>query len=380
MSKKIQIINTIIVGTFLIFNSVTIFLNVIFSLNNFSFKELFFPENLIPFIFWVISLFYFIYIIRSIKNYNPINKFFKFAFYLNIIQILLNIVVFEIISLLSINFLSKTIMSRELIFLNHHFIYFISFIIFIIGYLKDNNKSIIKPLIFGGTLLIVLFLISSNITSLLEKKLNPQGFCVPKEQFDCGHYDTSDNCFNAPDYLMCQWRDSNKECVKAACYNIEDETKCRSYSEELNCIWEDNFCQTAKCTAFMNEVDCKSYSSSSLNCGWGNDNSDLEKFCEFDKYREGCDSLNYNCRETFCKDFKNESSCSSNSLNKDCIWSVNHCENDYSNENEYYQNDKLQIIINECIGNRVEDSCVSNSNCKWNPPLLCSKRGNCVSF
>jgi hypothetical protein len=237
-----------------------------------------------------------------------------------------------------------------------------------------KNKKIINKVIIGGALLILLFLVASNIVTKSEEKLNPPGFCIPKEQYDCDYYNTSKKCSNAPDYLMCQWRSSNRQCVKAECYNIEDETKCNSYSKILNCAWKNNICQEATCTGFTTENDCKS-NPYNLDCGWKMDNTYLKKNCAVDSYSQGCASLNYDCRETFCDDIKSKSLCNSETDNLSCGWAGNHCEqtdSDVKNE--------LDVIINMCTSFNDKDNCISDEKCMWQPPSLCAKLGICDSW
>ena len=150
MGKGIQITNTVILGLIAIpltFFTITVFLTYFARgqsqmLLNFSFA--------IYFLIWITSVIYFIFLLLSFKKCNVENKSFKWAFYLNVIWIGLAFLLFLGLMLFTITSSPATLSGgfdvidkanniSNMIEPILGIIYFISFVVFMIGYFKNKK-------------------------------------------------------------------------------------------------------------------------------------------------------------------------------------------------------------------------------------------------
>ena len=150
MGKGIHITNTVILGLIAIPLTIFLFTSLIlgFSLG---FKGMVNPSTTIYFLIWISSVCYFLFLIRSFKKCNIENKSFKWAFYLNIIWIVLAILLFLGLALFvttssfstnlqeGLNVIDRLNNFTDIANIVFGIIYLISFIVFIIGYFKNKK-------------------------------------------------------------------------------------------------------------------------------------------------------------------------------------------------------------------------------------------------
>ncbi|OIO43469.1 hypothetical protein COX97_01865 [Candidatus Pacearchaeota archaeon CG_4_10_14_0_2_um_filter_05_32_18] len=145
MGKKIQVTNTIfisIIALILTFASITSIIALIWGT--------FVISHLISLIGWIISIIYFVLLILSFKRNNLTNKYFTWAFILNLIGIIFVILFFigGTVYLATLPGSSLSQITENISKLNsvssilNYFvsiIYLVSFIIFLIGYFKTKK-------------------------------------------------------------------------------------------------------------------------------------------------------------------------------------------------------------------------------------------------
>ena len=155
MGKRVQIANTIILGVVVL---VLVFLNVISFIGNE--KKYFDFLNIIPFLILIISITYLVFLIFSFKKCEIDSKLFSWAFYLNLIWVVLLIVTYLVLFFLTISWLdsidinepvpldvedklNRAVLITGVMYVFIAFLYLVSFILFLIGYFKNKKQAVI---------------------------------------------------------------------------------------------------------------------------------------------------------------------------------------------------------------------------------------------
>ena len=151
MGKGIQITNTVILGLIAIPLTLFTLMVLIMSSTTGQFQGLFNFSGVIYFLIWITSVIYFIFLLLSFKKCNVENKSFKWAFYLNVIWIVLAIILFLGLMIFistskpdtffgGFGVIDKANNFSDMIEPVLGIIYFISFIVFMIGYFKNKKR------------------------------------------------------------------------------------------------------------------------------------------------------------------------------------------------------------------------------------------------
>ncbi len=152
MGKGIQITNTVILGLIAIPLTLFTITVLLMSATSGQFQGLFNLSSVIYFLIWITSVIYFIFLIMSYKKCNIENKSFKWAFWLNVIWIVLAIILFLGLMVYvstskpttfsgSFDVIDKANNFSDMVEPVLAIIYFISFIVFMIGYFKNKKRS-----------------------------------------------------------------------------------------------------------------------------------------------------------------------------------------------------------------------------------------------
>ncbi len=161
MGKGIQITNTVILGLIAILLTLFTIIVLLASLATGEFQGFLNFSSVIYFLIWITSVIYFILLLMSFKKCNIENKYFKWAFWLNVTWIVLGIILFLGVMIFILTSKSSAT-PQEAIFgslevvdkANKFFdmvepilglIYFISFIVFVIGYFKNKKGRSSSP-------------------------------------------------------------------------------------------------------------------------------------------------------------------------------------------------------------------------------------------
>lgn len=150
MGKGIQMANTVILGLIAIPLTFIIITVLLMSFSTGQFQGLLNFSSVIYFLIWITSVFYFILLIRSFKKCDIENKSFKWAFYLNMIWIGLAFLFFIGLMLFmitskpttpsgSFDVIDKANNISDMVELILGVIYFISFVVFTVGYSKNKK-------------------------------------------------------------------------------------------------------------------------------------------------------------------------------------------------------------------------------------------------
>ena len=145
MGKGIQTTNTVITGIIAIILTIMVISSILFSFSTGVFKGVIAFGSIIVYILCISAIVYFILLIRSFSKCNINNSYFKWAFILNLIWVIGFILFFigtYIFLISSANFDAINSANKNQSIVNYiaGFIYFISFLVFLIGYFKNKNK------------------------------------------------------------------------------------------------------------------------------------------------------------------------------------------------------------------------------------------------
>lgn len=180
----------------------------------------------------------------------------------------------------------------------------------------------------------------------------------------CYDSTTEAGCIKNTDALSCIWTPGR--CFEGSCSDLSpDISSEESCAANKNCVWERNTCNEISCRD-LGETTCdvakgciwEKGESDRPYCRWLScERYTTAKECSFDTFNLECKWENNWCQDLYCRDMKSENAC----LSKSCLWE----EQSFCEVDQEALDNKGDLANTECMGYKNKNTCEGVNHCMW---------------